>query len=46
MLRHVLGAEEGADLASADLPAGARSYLKTVGMTDEQVDQQTAYLCA
>ena len=46
MLRHVVGAEEGADLASADLSAGARNYLKTAGLTDEQIDQLTAYLCA
>ena len=46
MLRHVLGAGKDTDLASADLPAGARNYLKTVGMTDEQIDQLTAYLCA
>ena len=46
MLRHVLGAEKGADPASADLSAGTRSYLKAAGMTDEQIDQLTAYLCA
>ena len=46
MLRHVVGVEKGADLASADLSAGARNYLKSVGMTDEQIDQLTAYLCA
>ena len=46
MLRHVAGAEKGADLSSADLAAGARNYLKAAGMTDEQVDQLTAYLCA
>jgi len=46
MLRHVVGAEKGADLTGADLSAGARNYLKTAGMTDEQVDQLSAYLCA
>ena len=46
MLRHVVGAEKGADLASADLSAGARNYLKSAGMTDGQIDQLTAYLCA
>ena len=46
MLRHVVGAEKGADLASADLSAGAYNYLKAAGMTDEQIDQLTAYLCA
>lgn len=46
MLRHVVGAEKGADLASADLSAGARNYLKAAGVTDEQIDQLTAYLCA
>ncbi len=46
MLRHVVGAEKGADLASADLSTGARNYLKAAGMTDEQIDQLTAYLCA
>ena len=46
MLRHVLGVEKGADLASADLSAGARNYLKSAGMTDGQIDQLTAYLCA
>lgn len=46
MLRHVVGAEKGADLASADLSAGARNYLKAVGMTDGQIDQLAAYLCA
>ena len=46
MLRHVVGMEKGADLASADLSAGARTYLKSAGMTDEQVDALTAYLCA
>ncbi len=46
MLRHVLGVEKGTDLASADLSSGARNYLKAVGMTDEQIDQLTAYLCA
>ena len=46
MLRHVIGAEIGADLANADLSAGARNYLKAAGMTDEQIDQLTAYLCA
>lgn len=46
MLRHVVGAEKGADLASADLSAGARSYLKAAGMTDGQIGQLTAYLCA
>jgi len=46
MLRHVVGAGKGADLASADLSAGARNYLKAAGMTDEQIEQLTAYLCA
>ena len=46
MLRLVVGAEKGANLASADLSAGARNYLKAAGMTDEQIDQLTAYLCA
>ena len=46
MLRHVLGVEKGTDLASADLSAGARNYLKSAGMTDGQIDQLTAYLCA
>ncbi|MBQ9041518.1 MAG: tyrosine-protein phosphatase [Eggerthellaceae bacterium] len=46
MLRHVIGAEIGADLANADLSAGARNYLKAAGMTDEQINQLTAYLCA
>ena len=46
MLRHVAGAEKGADLSSADLAAGARNYLKAVGMTDGQIDQLAAYLCA
>ena len=46
MLRHVVGAEKGDDLASSDLSSGARNYLKAAGMTDEQVDQLTAYLCA
>jgi len=46
MLRHVVGAGKGADLASADLSAGARNYLKAAGMTDGQIEQLTAYLCA
>ena len=46
MLRYLVGAEKGADLASADLSVGARSYLKDAGMTDEQIDQFTTYLCA
>ena len=46
MLRHVVGIEEGADLASADLAAGAHNNLKAASMTDEQIDQLAAYLCA
>ena len=46
MIRHVVGVGKGADLASADLSAGARNYLKAAGVTDEQIDQLTAYLCA
>ena len=46
MLRDVVGTEKGTDLANADLSASARNYLKAAGMTDEQVDQLTAYLCA
>ena len=46
MLRHVLGEENSTDLTSADLSAGARNYLKSAGMTDGQIDQLTAYLCA
>lgn len=46
MLRHVLGAEKGDDLASSDLSSSARNYLKAAGMTDGQIDQLTAYLCA
>ena len=46
MIRHVVGVGKGADLTSADLSAGAYNYLKAAGMTDEQVDQLTAYLCA
>lgn len=45
MFRHVVGAEEGADLASADLSSGARNYLKAAGMTDGQIDQLAVYLC-
>ena len=46
MLRYVVGAEEGADLASVDLADSTRNYLESTGMTDEQIDQLTAYLCA
>ena len=46
MLRHVVGVGKGADLASADLSAGARNYLKAAGMNDEQIGQLAAYLCA
>ena len=46
MLRHMAGLEKGADPASADLATCARNYLRAAGMTDEQVDQLTAYLCA
>ena len=46
MFRFVVGMEKGADLASADPAAGARSYLKAAGMADGQIDQLTAYLCA
>jgi protein tyrosine/serine phosphatase len=46
MFRHITGAEKNADLASVDPAAGARNYLQSAGMTDEQIDQMTAYLCA
>jgi protein tyrosine/serine phosphatase len=46
MFRHITGAEKNADLASVDPAAGARNYLQSAGMTDEQIDQLTAYLCA
>ena len=46
MFRYITGMEKDADLASADPSAGARNYLKTAGMSDEQIDQLTAYLCA
>lgn len=46
MFRHMAGMEKDADLAGADPSACARNYLKAIGMTDEQIDQLTAYLCA
>ena len=46
MFRHMAGLEKAADPASADPSTSARDYLKAAGMTDEQLDQLTAYLCA
>ena len=44
MLRFIAGVDASADLAKADLSAGARKYLTSNGMTDAQVDLITAYL--
>ena len=38
--------EPSKEPASADPSTSARDYLKAAGMTDEQLDQLTAYLCA
>ena len=44
MLRFIAGVDASADLAKADLTAGARKYLTSNGMTDAQIDLITAYL--
>ena len=46
MFRYIAGLEKGADFSSADPAAAARTYLLGAGMTDEQIDELTAYLRA
>ena len=44
MLRFIAGVDASADIAKADLAAGARKYLTSNGMTDAQVDLIVEYL--
>ena len=44
MLRFIAGVDASADIAKADLAAGARKYLTSNGMTETQIDLITAYL--
>ena len=44
MPRYIAGVDASADLAKADLAAGARKYLASNGMTETQIDLITAYL--
>ena len=44
MFRCIAKMEKGADLSGVDPAAAARDYLKTAGMTDEQIDRLTVYL--
>ena len=44
MLRFIAGVDASADIAKADLAAGARKYLTSNGMTDAQIDLIVEYL--